>query len=552
MITAWVAKVFTMSAANLFTRSVHLGNEQTKIAVPRGAPVPSQTLLLWHEHWQTQTPPYPSPRKHTPSFCVFGPTGIYTPVSPLSLTSPHRVIPSEGKQQKYFFCFKIQLFGAQISNRTRPRALVQNQHTRELCLCYVFQALINFLCVDSLGHRYTGSLFTNTSIGRKKTPKLLTYLLPLKWKTGKGCAHLSETSPLKWKTGKGCTHLSETSPHAPVVSAPVVSAAVQQLLQCWQWPLSQALETSHWKLLTTELDVLRSKHSTGQLSIHYNLDTGLSPQQALNRTTLNTSLLLNWTYSSASTQQDSSQYITTCYWTFSAASTQQDSSQYITTLLLDFLCSKHSAGQLSTQACYWTERSPQQALSRTTLNTSLFGLVSLVECRVVSKVAMGETKISWGGWRGTLSGGKIFVSWANFPCWPLFRYLFHPCVTAVACERSQSFCQKCRWQVTVKHACTLHVWLCMMWWGAWLYKVYATHWDGSRFMWYQPCQCHKYTILVDIQKRAIKKEKTEKKKSQPHTITCKHRQSAQEWKLDIKAKSTTSTAILSPPEWLLH
>ena len=33
---------------------------------------------------------------------------------------------------------------------------------------------------------------------------------------------------------------------------------------------------------------------------------------------------------------------------------------------------------------------------------------------------------------------------------------FHPGVTAVACKRPQSFCQKCRWQVTPKHAYTLH------------------------------------------------------------------------------------------------
>ena len=30
-----------------------------------------------------------------------------------------------------------------------------------------------------------------------------------------------------------------------------------------------------------------------------------------------------------------------------------------------------------------------------------------------------------------------------------------PCVTAVACKRPQSFCQKCMWQVTPKHAYTL-------------------------------------------------------------------------------------------------
>ena len=37
----------------------------------------------------------------------------------------------------------------------------------------------------------------------------------------------------------------------------------------------------------------------------------------------------------------------------------------------------------------------------------------------------------------------------------LIRCPFHPRVTAVARKRSKSFCQKCRWQVTTKHACTL-------------------------------------------------------------------------------------------------
>ena len=32
--------------------------------------------------------------------------------------------------------------------------------------------------------------------------------------------------------------------------------------------------------------------------------------------------------------------------------------------------------------------------------------------------------------------------------------LFHPCNTVVACKRPQSFCQKCRWQFTPKHAYT--------------------------------------------------------------------------------------------------
>ena len=36
-------------------------------------------------------------------------------------------------------------------------------------------------------------------------------------------------------------------------------------------------------------------------------------------------------------------------------------------------------------------------------------------------------------------------------CADSFRYPFHLRVTAVARKRSQSFCQKCRWQVAAKH-----------------------------------------------------------------------------------------------------
>ena len=43
------------------------------------------------------------------------------------------------------------------------------------------------------------------------------------------------------------------------------------------------------------------------------------------------------------------------------------------------------------------------------------------------------------------SGGRIFFARINFFVLTLIRYLFHPRVTAVARERPQSFCQKCRW-----------------------------------------------------------------------------------------------------------
>ena len=57
------------------------------------------------------------------------------------------------------------------------------------------------------------------------------------------------------------------------------------------------------------------------------------------------------------------------------------------------------------------------------------------------------------------NGGRIFFSRVDFLCWLLFRYPFHPRVTTVARKRSRSFCQKCRWQVTAKHAYTLRMWL---------------------------------------------------------------------------------------------
>ena len=99
---------------------------------------------------------------------------------------------------------------------------------------------------------------------------------------------------------------------------------------------------------------------------------------------------------------------------------------------------------------------------------------------------------------------KIFFSRVNFLCWLLFRYPFHPRVTAVTRKRPRSFRQKCGWQVTAEHACTLSMWLCMKRHGAWLYGVHRMHQDSSSFMWHQPCQHCKYTTSVESQKRAMK------------------------------------------------
>ena len=67
------------------------------------------------------------------------------------------------------------------------------------------------------------------------------------------------------------------------------------------------------------------------------------------------------------------------------------------------------------------------------------------------------------------SSYKNFLLHDNFLCRLLFQYLFHPCVTTVACKRPRSYCQKCRWQVTAKYTCTLCMWFYMKWHGCMVY-----------------------------------------------------------------------------------
>ena len=95
------------------------------------------------------------------------------------------------------------------------------------------------------------------------------------------------------------------------------------------------------------------------------------------------------------------------------------------------------------------------------------------------------------------SGGRVFFSGVNFLCWLLFRYPFHPRVTAVARKRPRSFCQKCRWQVTAKHAYTLRMWL-------WMVYTERAEMAAISCGTTEPCQRCEYTTSVDIQKRAIK------------------------------------------------
>ena len=71
------------------------------------------------------------------------------------------------------------------------------------------------------------------------------------------------------------------------------------------------------------------------------------------------------------------------------------------------------------------------------------------------------------GWKNFLLQGQLSVL-------TLISMSVPPRVTAVVRKRPRSFCQKCKWQVTAKHAYTLRMWLCMKWHGAWLYDVHRT------------------------------------------------------------------------------
>ena len=103
------------------------------------------------------------------------------------------------------------------------------------------------------------------------------------------------------------------------------------------------------------------------------------------------------------------------------------------------------------------------------------------------------------------SGRLIFFSRVNFMCELLFRYPFHPRVTAAVRKRFLSFCRKCRWQVAAKHSCTLCIWLCMTKRDVWCMVVRCTQNAPRRQQFHvakitittkQPC---KYTTSVDVQ-----------------------------------------------------
>ena len=69
-----------------------------------------------------------------------------------------------------------------------------------------------------------------------------------------------------------------------------------------------------------------------------------------------------------------------------------------------------------------------------------------------------------------------------------------PHVTTVACKRSRSCCQKCRWQVPAKHTYTLPMLLWMKWrcnlvHGWMVYTELVPR--RQHFTWHQPCNNHR-------------------------------------------------------------
>ena len=95
--------------------------------------------------------------------------------------------------------------------------------------------------------------------------------------------------------------------------------------------------------------------------------------------------------------------------------------------------------------------SPVQSLTRTRNMIIYIGRGAGIACWLDRRTRDRKVADSNPG----RSGGRIFFARVNFFVLNLIRCPFHPRVTAVARKRPRSFYQKCRWQVTLKHAHTL-------------------------------------------------------------------------------------------------
>ena len=114
----------------------------------------------------------------------------------------------------------------------------------------------------------------------------------------------------------------------------------------------------------------------------------------------------------------------------------------------------------------------------------------------------------------------------------------HPHGTTAACERSWSFCKKCRWQVTAKHACTLCMWLCMKWRTT---AVTAAVSCGTS-----------YASTVSTPLRWILKNVLWKARHSCR-ITCRHSESAWEQRIVLfKSNQQQGSACANPPVKGLH
>jgi len=93
-----------------------------------------------------------------------------------------------------------------------------------------------------------------------------------------------------------------------------------------------------------------------------------------------------------------------------------------------------------------------------------------------------------------------------------------PVLPHVAGKRSWSFYQKCRWQVTGKHAYTLHMWLCMKWHGCMAKAAAVLCGTSHAFAVSTPLQ---WIFFSDAPQKVI----------HPCRIACKHSESAREQKI---------------------
>ena len=105
------------------------------------------------------------------------------------------------------------------------------------------------------------------------------------------------------------------------------------------------------------------------------------------------------------------------------------------------------------QSWFLHSDSPGVSYSKSPLVHTVSALVSS-ESRDSSVV---ERQTRDGKFSGLNPGRRTFFPWSIFCADSYFAICLTPHVTAVARKRTRSFCQKCRWQVTTKHACTLCV-----------------------------------------------------------------------------------------------